>query len=131
MVRSNKFGWSGLGWVLKPLPTFSYPKNIFIYKKDLTKKKTTNRQFEQHQKFIKTLSVYFKTVWLFKCLHYQPNIVDDEELLKLSFWWVEVTNQETVSALANEIDKQWIDTTRDVYQTKCKKRLMTEKLLLL
>ncbi len=34
-------------------------------------------------------------------------------------------------SITNEIDKQWVDMTRDVYKTKCKKRLITEKLILL
>ena len=34
-------------------------------------------------------------------------------------------------SITNEIDKQWVDLTRDVYKTKCKKRLITEKLILL
>jgi hypothetical protein len=34
-------------------------------------------------------------------------------------------------SITNEIDKQWVDMTRDVFKTKCKKRLITEKLILL
>jgi hypothetical protein len=34
-------------------------------------------------------------------------------------------------SITNEIDNQWVDMTRDAYKTKCKKRLITEKLILL
>ncbi len=34
-------------------------------------------------------------------------------------------------SITNEIDKQWIDVTRDAYKTKCKQRIITEKLMLL
>ena len=34
-------------------------------------------------------------------------------------------------SITNEIDKQWLDLTRDVFKMKCKKRLIIEKLLLL
>ena len=34
-------------------------------------------------------------------------------------------------SISNEIDKEWIDQTRDSYKTKCKKRLITDKLALL
>ena len=32
-------------------------------------------------------------------------------------------------SITNEIDKEWIEQTRDSYKTKCKKRLITDKLL--
>jgi hypothetical protein len=34
-------------------------------------------------------------------------------------------------SITNEIDKEWIDMTKDAYKTKCKMRLITEKLMLL
>ena len=34
-------------------------------------------------------------------------------------------------SVTNEVEKEWIDLTRDAYKTKCKKRLITDKLLLL
>jgi hypothetical protein len=34
-------------------------------------------------------------------------------------------------SVTNEIDKQWINMPRDVYKTECKRRLISEKLLLM
>lgn len=34
-------------------------------------------------------------------------------------------------SISNEIEKDWIDTTRDGYKTRCKQRLITERLILL
>ncbi len=32
-------------------------------------------------------------------------------------------------SITNEIDKEWIDLSRDAYKTKCKKRIITDKVL--
>jgi hypothetical protein len=64
-------------------------------------------------------------------------IKNDERNTKLSF---HVNNRlkcglnclsNRFKSITNEIDKQWLDLTRDVFKMKCKKRLIIEKLLLL
>ena len=36
-----------------------------------------------------------------------------------------------LKSITNEIDKDWVDLTRDVYKMRCKKRLITEKLIMM
>jgi hypothetical protein len=70
-------------------------------------------------------------------INLQFNIKNDERNTKLSF---HVNNRlkcgmnclsNRFKSITNEIDKQWLDLTRDVFKMKCKKRLIIEKLLLL
>ena len=70
-------------------------------------------------------------------INLQFNIKNDERNTKLSF---HVNNRlkcglnclsNRFKSITTEIDKQWLDLTRDVFKTKCKKRLIIEKLLLL
>jgi hypothetical protein len=94
----------------------------------------------QFQKYTTAISLYDliknerpEDEWI----NLQFNIKNDQRNTKLSF---HVNNRlkcglnclsNRFKSITNEIDKQWLDLTRDVFKTKCKKRLIIEKLLLL
>jgi hypothetical protein len=94
----------------------------------------------QFQKYITAISLYDlvkKEIPEDEWINLQFNIQNDRRNTKLSF---HANNKlkcglnclsNRFKSITNEIDKQWIDVTRDAYKTKCKKRLIVEKLLLL
>jgi hypothetical protein len=107
--------------------------------KDLHKKynRATPTQFQKYTTAISLYDLIKKEIPEDDWINLQFNIQNDRRNTKLSF---QANNRfkcglnclsNRFKSITNEIDKQWIDMTRDVYKTKCKRRLITEKLLLL
>ena len=107
--------------------------------KDLHKKynRATPTQFQKYTTAISLYDLIKKEIPEDDWINLQFNIQNDWRNTKLSF---QANNKfkcglnclsNRFKSITNEIDKQWIDMTRDVYKTKCKRRLITEKLLLL
>ena len=107
--------------------------------KDLHKKynRATPTQFQEYTTAVSLYDLIKKEIPEDEWINLQFNIQNDRRNTRLSF---QTNNRlkcglnclsNRFKSINNEIDKQWIDMSRDVYKTKCKKRLITEKLLLL
>ena len=70
-------------------------------------------------------------------INLQFNIKNDRQNTRLSFQRNNKLKRginfmsNRFKSITNEIDKQWIDVTRDAYKTKCKQRIITKKLMML
>ena len=107
--------------------------------KELHKKynRATPTQFQKYTTAVSLYDLIKKEIPEEEWINLQFNIQNDRRNTRLSFQ----TNNKLkcgincmsnrFKSITNEIDKQWVDLTRDVYKTKCKKRLITEKLILL
>jgi endonuclease/exonuclease/phosphatase family metal-dependent hydrolase len=106
--------------------------------KELHKKynRATPTQFQKYTTAISLYDLIKKEIPEDEWINLQFNIQNDQRNTRLSF---QTNNRlkcglncmsNRFKSITNEIDKQWIDMTRDVFKTKCKKRLITEKLLL-
>jgi hypothetical protein len=107
--------------------------------KELHKKynRATPTQFQKYTTAVSLYDLIKKEIPEDEWINLQFNIQNDRRNTRLSF---QTNNRlkcglnclsNRFKSINNEIDKQWIDMSRDVYKTKCKKRLITEKLLLL
>ena len=107
--------------------------------KELHKKynRATPTQFQKYTTAVSLYDLIKKEIPEDEWINLQFNIQNDRRNTRLSF---QTNNRlkcglnclsNRFKSIKNEIDKQWIDMSRDVYKTKCKKRLITEKLLLL
>jgi exonuclease III len=107
--------------------------------KELHKKynRATPTQFQKYTTAVSLYDLIKKEIPEDEGINLQFNIQNDRRNTRLSF---QTNNRlkcglnclsNRFKSINNEIDKQWIDMSRDVYKTKCKKRLITEKLLLL
>jgi len=107
--------------------------------KDLHKKfnRATPTQFQKYTTAISLYDLIKKEIPEDEWINLQFNIQNDRPNENLSF---QANNKlqcgfncqsNRFRSITNEIDKKWIDLTRDAYKTKCKKRLITDKLLLL
>jgi hypothetical protein len=112
-------------------------KNLLF--KELHKKynRATPTQFQKYTTAVSLYDLIKKEIPEEDWINLQFNIQNDRRNTRLTFQ----TNNKLkcgincmsnrFKSITNEIDKQWVDMTRDVYKTKCKKRLITEKLILL
>ena len=97
----------------------------------------TPNKFQKYTTAVSLYDLIKKEIPEEEWINLQFNIQNDGQNTRLSFQ----TNNKLkcgincmsnrFKSITNEIDKQWVDLTRDVYKTKCKKRLITEKLILL
>jgi hypothetical protein len=97
--------------------------------------RATPTQFQKYTTAISLYDLVKKEIPEDEWINLQFNIQNDRRNMKLSF---QANNKlkcglnclsNRFKSITNEIDKQWIDLTRDAYKTKCKKRLIVEKLL--
>ncbi len=107
--------------------------------KNLNKKfnRATPTQFQKYTTAISLYDLIKKETPEDEWINLQFNIQNDRRNEKLSFH----ANNEfqcgfncqsnRCRSITNEIDKKCIDLTRDAYKTMCKKRFITDKLLLL
>jgi len=107
--------------------------------KELHKKynRATPTQFQKYTTAVSLYDLIKKEIPEEDWINLQFNIQNDRRNTRLTF---QANNKlkcgincmsNRFKSITNEIDKQWVDMTRDVYKTKCKKRLITEKLILL
>jgi hypothetical protein len=105
--------------------------------KDLHKKfnRATPTQFQEYTTAISLYDLIKKEIPEDEWINLQFNIQNDRRNARLSF---HANNKlkcgfncqsNRFKSITNEIDKEWIDLTRDAYKTKCKKRLITDKLM--
>ena len=105
--------------------------------KDLHKEfnRATPTQFQKYTTAISLYDLIKKEIPEDEWINLQFNIQNDRRNSRLSF---QANNKlkcglncqsNRFKSITNEIDKEWIDLTRDAYKTKCKKRLITDKLL--
>ncbi len=107
--------------------------------KELHKKynRATPTQFQKYTTAVSLYHLIKKEIPEEDWINLQFNIQNDQQSTRLIFQ----TNNKLkcgincmsnrFKSITNEIDKQCVNFTRDVYKTKCKKRLITEKLKLL
>ena len=93
----------------------------------------------QFQKYITAVSFYDlikKEIPNEDWINLQFNIQNDRRNTRLTFqtnnYRCELNRiSNRFKSISNEIEKEWIDATRDAYKTRCKKRLITDKLIML
>jgi hypothetical protein len=100
-------------------------------------KRATPTQFQKYTTAVSLSDLIKKEIPEEEWINLQFNIQNDWQNTRLSFQ----TNNKLkcginrmsnrFKSITNKNDKQWVDLTRYVYITKCKKRLITEKLILL
>jgi hypothetical protein len=99
--------------------------------------RATPSQFQKYTTAISLYDLIKKEIPENDWINLQFNIQNDRRNTRLSFQ----TNNNfkcglnclsnRFKSVTNEIDKQWINMPRDVYKTECKRRLISEKLLLM
>jgi hypothetical protein len=99
--------------------------------------RATPTQFQKYTTAISLYDLIKNKIPEDEWINLQFNIQNEQRNTKLSF---HVNNRlkcglnclsNRFKSITNEINKQWIDMTRDAFKTKCKKRLIIEKLFLL